>query len=75
MTSKKHSATITIRDGALYIEFDESSGRPSFSHSIPLAWANGELAGAVDVSEAGDLLGIELIGLEEEIKNPSSFDF
>lgn len=74
MEKNEIQASVIMQKDALYVEMDNQGNKLAFSYSVPLAWANGELAGAVDISEDGKIIGIELIGLQAEIENPSSFE-
>lgn len=72
---KEYPATVQITDTGLYTEVHHpAEQKPVFDRCLPLFWANGDLAGAVDVAKDGTLIGIELVGWEE-FRNPSPMDF
>lgn len=61
-------AKVVMQDGCVSVTLEGLGGDPEFSHNIQLCWADGEMAGAIDVSTDGRLMGIELIGLDVELE-------
>lgn len=58
-----------MTDVGLVIEFDSRETPGEFAYSLPLYWpGDNTLAGSVDVSDDGSVLGLELVGLETEIR-------
>ncbi len=64
--SQQIPATATLSDGHIYVDFGENI---PVEGSASLHWSDGELAGALDYSKDGKLLGIEIIYVLREIAN------
>lgn len=63
------NARVLVTDVGLIIEFDSGETTGQFAYSLPLYWpGDNALAGSVDVSDDGSVLGLELVGVETEIR-------
>ncbi|MDO5098668.1 MAG: DUF2283 domain-containing protein [Corynebacterium sp.] len=62
--NQKIPAIATFIDGHVYVDFAAGT---AVEGSITLHWRNGDLAGALDYSEEGKLVGIEILDVLNEI--------
>ena len=63
------NARVLVTDVGFIIEFDSGETTGQFAYSLPLHWpGDNALAGSVDVSDDGSVLGLELVGVETEIR-------